>query len=55
MGSIQTFSVIFFLVGESGKTVALEDLPMEEFFMREENFKEGAPGFPSIIQKTITN
>ena len=28
-----------------------EDLFMEEFFMREENFHEGGAGFSSIIKK----
>ena len=35
-------------VGRS-EEVTLEDLSMEEFFMREENFHEGGAGFSSII------
>ena len=31
--------------------VTWEDLSMEEFIIREENFHEGATGFSSIIKK----
>ena len=32
-----------------GEEVMWEDLSIEEFFMREENFHEGSAGFSSII------
>ena len=35
--------------GGSGGGVTWEDLSMEEFIMREENFHEGGAGFSSII------
>ena len=35
--------------GVGREEVTWEDLSMEEFIMREENFHEGAAGFSSII------
>ena len=37
--------------GGDGSGVKWEDLSMEEFIMREENFHEGGAGFSSIIKK----
>ena len=45
---MQTFLGGLFRV-EGGEGVMWEDLSMEEFIMREENFHEGASGFSSII------
>ena len=35
----------------SRERITWEDLSMEEFIMREENFHEGGAGFSSIIKK----
>ena len=38
-----------------GEGVMWEDLSMEEFIMRKENFHEGGAGFSSIIEKNKKN
>ena len=43
------FSGGFFVVRGSGEGIKWENLSMEEFIMREENFHKGGPGFSSII------
>ena len=35
--------------GELGEGITWEDLSMDEFIMREENFLEGCAGFSSVI------
>ena len=54
LGIAQTFTGGHFRFGEGGRreeVVTCEDLSMEEFITREENFHEVDAGFHSIIKK----